>query len=56
MPEGPELNKAARFVNDVCKGRVFNGKIVKSAVNHKNPEIRHDFKGIAAPVMSKVIA
>lgn len=43
MPEGPELYKAARLVNTVCTGRVFHGKIVRSAVNQKNPEIHHDY-------------
>lgn len=43
MPEGPELYKAARLVNTVCAGRVFHGKIVRSAVNQKNPEIHHNY-------------
>ncbi|XP_031551308.1 endonuclease 8-like 1 [Actinia tenebrosa] len=43
MPEGPELYKTARLVNTVCAGRVFHGKIVKSAVNQKNPEIHHNY-------------
>ena len=40
MPEGPELFKNSQFVNTVCKGRIFCGKIVKSAVNVKNPEVK----------------
>ena len=39
MPEGPELFKNSQFVNSVCKGRIFYGKIVKSSVNIKNPEV-----------------
>lgn len=39
MPEGPELYKSSQLVNTVCKGRIFSGKIVKSAVNIKNPEV-----------------
>ena len=39
MPEGPELHKNSLMVNDVCKGRIFSGKIVKSAVSTKNPEV-----------------
>ena len=44
MPEGPELHKASLFVNDVCRDRVFTGKILKSAVSTKNPEIDFDVK------------
>ncbi|EDO37773.1 predicted protein, partial [Nematostella vectensis] len=44
MPEGPELHKAALLVNTMCKGRVFTGKIKKSAANYKNPEVEHNYK------------
>ena len=33
MPEGPELCMNSRFVNNVCRGRLFAGKVVKSAVS-----------------------
>ena len=39
MPEGPELYKNSQFVNTVCKGRIFSGKIVKSAASIKNPDV-----------------
>ena len=39
MPEGPELYKNSQFVNKVCKGLTFSGKIVKSAVSIKNPDV-----------------
>ena len=39
MPEGPELYKNSQFVNRVCKGLIFSGKIVKSAVSVKNPDV-----------------
>ncbi|KAM7428669.1 negative regulation of nuclease [Porites harrisoni] len=39
MPEGPELYKNAQMVNRVCKGLVFSGKIMKSAVSTKNPDV-----------------
>lgn len=39
MPEGPELHKNSLMVNEVCKGRIFSGKIVKSAVSTKNPDV-----------------
>eukprot|EP00111_Clytia_hemisphaerica_P019839 TCONS_00058495-protein len=39
MPEGPEHFKAAAFINKHCQDRSFTGKIVKSEVNHRNPEI-----------------
>ncbi|XP_069480649.1 endonuclease 8-like 1 [Ambystoma mexicanum] len=38
MPEGPELHLAARFINTVCDGLVFSGKVEKSEVS-KNPEV-----------------
>lgn len=44
MPEGPELYKNSQFVNTVCKGLIFSGKIVKSAVSTKNPEV--DFPAV----------
>ncbi|XP_045216475.2 endonuclease 8-like 1 [Mercenaria mercenaria] len=37
MPEGPELHLASRFINNVCKGRLF-GKILKSDIS-KNPVV-----------------
>ena len=33
MPEGPELCMNSRFVNNVCNGRLFAGKVFKSAVS-----------------------
>lgn len=33
MPEGPEVYLNGQLVNEVCKGRFFGGKIVKSAVS-----------------------
>ncbi|XP_072258356.1 endonuclease 8-like 1 [Pyxicephalus adspersus] len=38
MPEGPELHLASLFVNKVCAGLHFAGKVEKSAVS-KNPEV-----------------
>lgn len=38
MPEGPELHLASRFINNVCRGRVF-GKIFKSDIS-KNPTVQ----------------
>jgi len=45
MPEGPELHMAARFINQVAKYHKFGGKIVKSEVSTKNPDV--DFKAKA---------
>ena len=39
MPEGPEHYKAAQYINKHCGEKIFTGKIIKSAVNLKNPEI-----------------
>lgn len=33
MPEGPELRLNSQFVNNVCRGREFTGKVVKSTVS-----------------------
>lgn len=33
MPEGPELHLASKFVNLVCRGRLFDGEIIKSSVS-----------------------
>lgn len=35
MPEGPELNLSAQFVNQTCRGRVFSGKVLKSDVSRQ---------------------
>jgi endonuclease VIII-like 1 len=42
MPEGPELHLAARFVNKTCFQRVFGGKVVKSEVSTRNPDVDWD--------------
>ena len=39
MPEGPELHIAARFVNQICRGKIFSGKVMKSEVSTKNPDV-----------------
>jgi len=44
MPEGPELHMAARFINEVAKHHKFGGKIVKSEVSTKNPNVDFDAK------------
>ncbi|XP_067837215.1 endonuclease 8-like 1 [Heptranchias perlo] len=38
MPEGPELHLASKFVNRVCSGIVFSGKVEKSTVS-KNCDV-----------------
>jgi endonuclease VIII-like 1 len=35
MPEGPELNLSAQFVNQTCRGRVFSGQVLKSDVSRQ---------------------
>lgn len=42
MPEGPEIYNAAQVVNSVCQGKIFSGKVVKSEVSTKNPDIDWD--------------
>ncbi|KAK3588312.1 hypothetical protein CHS0354_000314 [Potamilus streckersoni] len=41
MPEGPELHLSSRFVNFVCKNRIFGGKIIKSLVS-RQPDVEWD--------------
>lgn len=38
MPEGPELYLSCKYVNEVCRGKTFGGKIEKSPVS-KQPDI-----------------
>lgn len=38
MPEGPELNLTAQFVNQTCRDRIFSGHVLKSAVSRR-PDI-----------------
>lgn len=42
MPEGPEIHLAARLVNRVAAGHSFTGRVVKSAVSTKNPEVQFE--------------
>ena len=44
MPEGPEIHIAARFINQVAKHHSFGGKIVKSEVSTKNPDVEFKAK------------
>lgn len=52
MPEGPELNLSAQFINQVCNGRIFTGKILKSAVS-RQPEIEWDEKSYTISASSR---
>uniref|UniRef100_A0A8C0GYH8 Formamidopyrimidine-DNA glycosylase catalytic domain-containing protein n=1 Tax=Chelonoidis abingdonii TaxID=106734 RepID=A0A8C0GYH8_CHEAB len=38
MPEGPELHLASCYINTVCAGLIFSGKVEKSEVS-KNSEV-----------------
>jgi len=42
MPEGPEIHMAKRFINQVANRHKFGGKIVKSDVSTKNPEVEFE--------------
>ena len=42
MPEGPELHLAARFVNSITASRIFSGKVRKSEVSTRNPDVDWD--------------
>lgn len=42
MPEGPELHLAAKFITTIGERTLFGGKVVKSAVSTKNPDVEWD--------------
>ena len=42
MPEGPEIHMAARFINKVSALHSFTGKVVKSEVSVKNPDVNFE--------------
>ncbi|XP_064086412.1 endonuclease 8-like 1 [Macrobrachium nipponense] len=44
MPEGPEIFLASLFINTVSKGRSYGGRVVKSEVSTKNPDVEWDFE------------
>ena len=44
MPEGPEIHIAARFINQVAKKHDFGGRIIKSEVSTKNPDVEFTAK------------
>jgi endonuclease VIII-like 1 len=41
MPEGPDLHLASRFIQTVCQGRYFSGKVKKSEIS-KCPPVNWD--------------
>lgn len=57
MPEGPEIHVAGRLVNRVSDGRIYSGKVLKSAVSTKNPDVPWDEPGytISATTRGKEI-
>lgn len=42
MPEGPEICMASRFINAIGSSRLFGGRVVKSAMSTKNPDVDWD--------------
>ena len=53
MPEGPELHLAGLFVNQICKGRIFSGKVRKSSVSTKNPDVPWDEENYSISAISR---
>ena len=41
MPEGPELHLSSRFINAICKNRIFTGKVRRNPI-HKCADIVWD--------------
>lgn len=52
MPEGPELFLASRYINAVCAGITFTGKVEKSEVS-KNPEVPFESDGYLISAVSR---
>ena len=44
MPEGPELHLAAKFITTLGKRTLFGGRVIKSEVSTKNPDVEWDKK------------
>ncbi|XP_064609692.1 endonuclease 8-like 1 [Liolophura sinensis] len=53
MPEGPELHLASRFVTDIGRKYIFNGKVEKSAVSTKNPDVDWDARSYVISAQSR---
>lgn len=51
MPEGPEIHTAARFINKVSAVHSFTGKVVKSEVSVKNPDV--DFEALSYTISAE---
>jgi len=51
MPEGPEIHMAARFINRVSALHSFTGKVVKSEVSTKNPDV--DFEALSYTISAE---
>jgi len=51
MPEGPEIHMAARFINRVSALHSFTGKVVKSEVSLKNPDV--DFEALSYTISAE---
>nr|XP_008123772.2 PREDICTED: endonuclease 8-like 1 [Anolis carolinensis] len=52
MPEGPELFLTSRYINAVCRGLVFAGKVEKSEVS-KNPAVPFESDGYVVSSTSR---
>ena len=52
MPEGPEHFLAGAFINNSCDGKIFSGKVIKSAVT-KNPDIELPFTNFSIYAISR---
>jgi len=51
MPEGPEIHMAARFINRISAVHSFTGKVVKSEVSVKNPDV--DFEALSYTISAE---
>lgn len=57
MPEGPELCINSRFVNHVCRDRIFDGKVVKSSVSKcSNVDFSSEAYTISSEARGKEVA
>merc|ERR1711963_644214 len=52
MPEGPELHLSSQFINSICKGRIFSGKVKRNPI-HKCAEVCWDAAAYTISAVSR---
>lgn len=52
MPEGPELHLSSQFINSICKGRIFAGKVRRNPI-HKCADVVWDAAAYTISAVSR---